>query len=263
MDSPVIASTLGSKHAADEPHWENGECFFWTGWRRTQWPAVAVAEGTRLYVVDLKRRIFAWIACIDRVAVFGYRSLKEFKSGVLRGTGWNPDLTERDVPRPTAVEKPCTGFAVRATLIRRVNVPLGNRRIPRLGWLDLSNGALQYDQPDLTARVEGRLSLQTHLKAERSGALRKAALTYWTTPRGHLRCAACDFDFERTYGARGAGFIEFHHVDPLGGTGKARNSKPTDLVPLCANCHRIIHRRSPILDVATLRAQLRRGRQRR
>lgn len=30
-----------------------------------------------------------------------------------------------------------------------------------------------------------------------------------------LACEACGFDFEATYGPRGAGYIECHHVVPL------------------------------------------------
>jgi hypothetical protein len=262
MDSPVIASTLGSTHAADEPHWATGECFFWTGWRRTQWPADAVARGTRIYVIDLRRREFAWIARIDRVALFDYRNWPQYERGVHRGTGWWPDRSDRDVPRPQASQPACTGFAVRATLIRRVRIPLPVSKVPRLGWLDLSGGALKYQHEDLRPRAEGDRVLRTHLRVERSSALRAAALRFWTSRHQRLRCEACGFDFERAYGARGAGFIEFHHVVPLGGKKGKRKRTARDLVPLCANCHRIVHRQSPILDLAALRRLLRGTRRR-
>jgi len=34
-----------------------------------------------------------------------------------------------------------------------------------------------------------------------------------------------------------------HHVRPLGATRGKRKVSPTELVPLCSNCHRMVHRR--------------------
>ena len=37
-------------------------------------------------------------------------------------------------------------------------------------------------------------------------------------------CEACGFDFGKTYGDRGQGFIECHHVEPLHQTGERATS---------------------------------------
>jgi len=59
-----------------------------------------------------------------------------------------------------------------------------------------------------------------------------------------LSCKACEFNFETVYGERGKDFIEVHHVKPLNTLTKAMKINPkTDLIPLCSNCHRMIHRR--------------------
>lgn len=59
-----------------------------------------------------------------------------------------------------------------------------------------------------------------------------------------LNCYACGFNFEEVYGERGKDFIEIHHVKPLSTLEEAVVIDPeTDLVPLCANCHRMVHRR--------------------
>ncbi|WP_255407452.1 HNH endonuclease [Sporosarcina sp. P13] len=59
-----------------------------------------------------------------------------------------------------------------------------------------------------------------------------------------LNCCVCDFNFEEMYGERGKDFIEVHHVKPLSALKEAAEINPdTDLVPLCANCHRMVHRR--------------------
>jgi 5-methylcytosine-specific restriction protein A len=44
----------------------------------------------------------------------------------------------------------------------------------------------------------------------------------------------CGFDFEATYGARGARYTECHHAVPLHVSGK-KTTRLVDLVLLCAN----------------------------
>ena len=57
----------------------------------------------------------------------------------------------------------------------------------------------------------------------------------------HLQCEVCGFDFEKKYGALGAGFIEVHHKKPVS-EGEHVTDLENDLVMLCSNCHRMIHR---------------------
>lgn len=71
-------------------------------------------------------------------------------------------------------------------------------------------------------------------------------------------CRACGFDFSVRYGELGAGFIEVHHIEPVSGLLPGTVVDPArDLVPLCANCHAMIHRRTPPLSVAELQAAIR------
>ncbi|MBT2736208.1 HNH endonuclease [Bacillus sp. ISL-7] len=66
-----------------------------------------------------------------------------------------------------------------------------------------------------------------------------------------LKCVACGFNFEEVYGERGKDFIEVHHVKPLSTIGEEVTIEPKeDLVPVCSNCHRMIHRRKD--DVLTV-----------
>lgn len=56
------------------------------------------------------------------------------------------------------------------------------------------------------------------------------------------KCKGCLFDFDAFYGAQYAnGYIEMHHVTPLR-EGEQWVDPETDLIPLCANCHRVVHR---------------------
>jgi len=61
-------------------------------------------------------------------------------------------------------------------------------------------------------------------------------------------CFVCGFDFASVYGSLGAGFIVVHHRVPVAvrARGGEYELDPTrDLVPICGNCHAIVHRRRP------------------
>ncbi len=107
------------------------------------------------------------------------------------------------------------------------------------------------------SRTEGGRRVVSRSLPERDPTLRDAAIRLHTK-KGRIVCAACRFDFEETYGALGRGFIEMHHVVPL--EDGARDSRPSDLIPLCSNCHRMVHRtRGVTLSVDELRDKLSRG----
>ncbi|MFF2390980.1 HNH endonuclease [Nocardia sp. NPDC058114] len=73
-----------------------------------------------------------------------------------------------------------------------------------------------------------------------------------------MRLKICEFDFETVYGERGSCYTECHHVTPLHVSG-ATETRTSDLILLCANCHRMIHRKSPWLTPDQLRALVRSG----
>jgi len=61
---------------------------------------------------------------------------------------------------------------------------------------------------------------------------------------GHLRCEVpgCGFDFLAMYGSLGRGYAEVHHLRGLASRQHSRRTRLGDLVIVCANCHRMIHR---------------------
>ena len=125
-----------------------------------------------------------------------------------------------------------------------------HRGLSRLGFNDFVEGsaAEQYEEGERSLRESSTLSRNPRLVA--------AAKCHY----GPI-CQACDFEFGETYGMLGAGYIECHHIDPLSGR-DGRNSPTTitDVTVLCANCHRMIHRRKPALTLSELKAALRRAR---
>lgn len=67
-------------------------------------------------------------------------------------------------------------------------------------------------------------------------------------------CRVCGFEFGAVYGALGGGFIEVHHRIPVSAMGGSYQIDPVrDLVPVCGNCHAMLHRQDPPLTVEELR----------
>lgn len=67
-------------------------------------------------------------------------------------------------------------------------------------------------------------------------------------------CKVCQFDFYITYGDVGKGYIHVHHIIPIASLGKEYTLVPEkDLIPVCPNCHSIIHKRKPIFSVEELK----------
>ncbi|MFE7559987.1 HNH endonuclease [Kitasatospora sp. NPDC057500] len=102
---------------------------------------------------------------------------------------------------------------------------------------------------------EGRLLMRRHLRRERDSRLKGKKIESVLRRGGTVACEICDFDFEQAYGARGAGYIECHHIVPLHVAGESRTNL-SDLALICSNCHRMIHRRAPWPTPLEFRAAL-------
>lgn len=67
-------------------------------------------------------------------------------------------------------------------------------------------------------------------------------------------CLVCGFDFAKTYGLIGEGFIHVHHIVPVSQIGSNYIIDPVkDLVPVCPNCHAMLHRKDPPYTVDELK----------
>ena len=70
-------------------------------------------------------------------------------------------------------------------------------------------------------------------------------------------CQICGFSFTSRYGDVGKDFCHVHHIEPLGEAGGEGDIDPTkDLIPVCANCHAMLHRKSPALKPGDLKELL-------
>ncbi|MDB4275507.1 HNH endonuclease, partial [Akkermansiaceae bacterium] len=101
--------------------------------------------------------------------------------------------------------------------------------------------------------TEGGLKVRISKTTERSAKLRQQALEI----HGY-DCQVCGFNFEELYGDWGRGFVEVHHIIPLAEFKKRKETDAKkDLAVLCANCHRMVHRKKETtLSLGELKAKL-------
>jgi hypothetical protein len=105
--------------------------------------------------------------------------------------------------------------------------------------------------------IEEGFTKFTQIKTKaRSRKLVEIAKDYYSKD-GKIYCAACNFNFEDFYGEIGKGYIEIHHIEPI--FAKEDNFEQlakealSKVVPVCANCHRIIHRQQDkLLSISSL-----------
>ncbi len=110
--------------------------------------------------------------------------------------------------------------------------------------------------PEEATFPEGALIFRSHALRERNASLAAHARERAKRDTGRIACQVCGFDFEETYGPSGNGFIEVHHAVPLSDDVVRRETKLNEVVLLCSNCHRMIHRRRPWLRVDQLASLL-------
>lgn len=89
---------------------------------------------------------------------------------------------------------------------------------------------------------------------ERDSKARSQCLKYYKRIKGKICCIVCEFDFEKAYGDLGKEFIHVHHIVPLYTIGQEYYINPEkDLVPVCPNCHAMLHRNKEVLIVDELK----------
>lgn len=109
-----------------------------------------------------------------------------------------------------------------------------------------------YDPNDKPFK-EGKVQLRLHLTKERNRFLVIRAKQKWNREQnGQVRCSICSFSFPETYGTVGEGFIEAHHTQPISSLSPDTIVDMADLVPVCSNCHAMLHRHRPWLTVEEL-----------
>lgn len=118
-------------------------------------------------------------------------------------------------------------------------------------WYDVN-----YSIDNTQSFTEGQRKLRLHVYRERNQHLVNTAKNRFKKTYGHLFCEVCNFNFTETYGDLGSNFIEAHHRTPLSEIDGEVINTASDLAMVCANCHRMLHRRKPWLSVEELKILL-------
>lgn len=93
------------------------------------------------------------------------------------------------------------------------------------------------------------LSSQT----ERNALARQACIDHY----GYI-CKICLFNFVDVYGELGKNFIHVHHIEDISLKDEQYTVDPKkDLIPVCPNCHAMLHRKRPAMMPDELRTILR------
>ena len=143
--------------------------------------------------------------------------------------------------------------------IKRIIPRLSPKKLFRYGssWYatEPEEGVLEPLAEELTEPedfFEGAKTTVTINSYERNPKARAACIAHHG-----CKCAVCGFNFVDVYGPLGDGFIHVHHLIPIGQIRARYRVDPINhLIPVCPNCHAMIHRTEPALTIQLLRSYL-------
>lgn len=124
-----------------------------------------------------------------------------------------------------------------------------------VNWACLASGLMLSlleiieDHGENIIHMEGKKSQVLTNRYERNPANRELCLQ----THGY-KCRICGFDFGDMYGTIGQNFIHVHHIEKVSShDGEYILDPIKDLIPVCPNCHAMLHREDPPLSPDDLR----------
>lgn len=100
--------------------------------------------------------------------------------------------------------------------------------------------------------VEGAKTSVLESRYERNKINRALCIEYHGT-----NCKGCGLEMSDRYGSIARGYIHVHHVVPLSEMHGERVVDPIkEMVPLCPNCHSVVHLVNPPLSISELRRRI-------
>ena len=129
-------------------------------------------------------------------------------------------------------------------LVRRFNPESMPLRLLKMHGLVTPRGNMQLEGDLLNfilSTIDGSFLKDIEPRYERNREARDRCIE----AKG-CKCAVCGMDFEQTYGDIGKGFIHVHHLIPISSIAEDYVIDPINhLVPVCPNCHNMLHRKDP------------------
>jgi 5-methylcytosine-specific restriction protein A len=105
------------------------------------------------------------------------------------------------------------------------------------------------DKKEIQLFAEGKAKTITYKTYDRSPIARQACIEHYG-----YSCSVCGFNFGEAFGALGANYIEVHHLKQIADVGEEYMIDPkVDLRPVCANCHRMLHKTRPPISIEELK----------
>jgi 5-methylcytosine-specific restriction protein A len=96
---------------------------------------------------------------------------------------------------------------------------------------------------------EGKAKDIVQTRYERNPEARKRCLIHYG-----YSCEVCLFNFEKHFGEIGKEFIHVHHINQISEIGKEYKVDPIkDLIPVCPNCHAMIHSKRPAFSIEEIK----------
>lgn len=176
-----------------------------------------------------------------------YHNLKRFPGALFDKNGYIIFESQK-------AYKSCPQLRIRQDL----NVPDGISRIP--GYVQVVvNGVERAPRSGTSNTYEREMQYRegaafdvVQTRYERDPNARRACLKHYG-----YSCAVCSMKFSERYGDLGRDFIHVHHLKQISGSSGEHDIDPiADLVPVCPNCHAMLHRRNPPLSIADLKKYL-------
>lgn len=179
--------------------------------------------------------------------------IKRLRKGIYSKMCWSPRASGVAIPDKIAaqLEKDWAPFVMQAEVKDSAQLKKENKERKRnkrvLLWPEEVDSSKTY--------MEGATRQVTVNAYERNEKARKRCVEHYG-----LECSVCGFNFERTYGEIGKGFIHVHHLKPLAEIRKRHKLDPiNDLRPICPNCHAMLHQGYPAYTIEELKAIVKRA----
>ena len=157
-----------------------------------------------------------------------------------------------------AVYKVIQDLAAHPTMVYRPG-RRGDSRIEGLNWyLAFLNTPMAPGAPQEPESKQIRLATPEmegeHIKIERTVIRRNPEARKKCIEILGCKCAACELVMSDKYGPLAGGVIEVHHLIPIHLFDEAHQIDPlVDLIPLCPNCHTMIHKLEDPSDIEGLK----------
>lgn len=124
------------------------------------------------------------------------------------------------------------------------------KAIEELDWFN--NYPLTYIPEEITPIIEGHTKSITVNAYERNPIARKVCIKHYG-----YSCQVCGINLKVVYGPVAKDFIHVHHIRPISEIKESYQVDPVrDLVPICPNCHAVIHRKNPPYTIDEIKAIL-------